>query len=160
MSTRREALLTIAAVTALPAWSAQPGVRRYFSPEELKLLSTLVDVILPPTDTPGAAAAGVPLHIDGIASRTELTGEALRHGLNRLHAGGFAGATPERRVEMVAALQDSADPFFKLIKDLTIDGYYASRQGLVSELGYHGNTYLSEFPGCTHPEHQIHTDAD
>jgi Gluconate 2-dehydrogenase subunit 3 len=44
--------------------------------------------------------------------------------------------------------------FFRLIKDLTIDGYYSSRSGLVEELGWHGNTFLSEFKGCTHPEHQ------
>jgi hypothetical protein len=41
-----------------------------------------------------------------------------------------------------------------LIKDLTIDGYYSSLEGLVGELGWKGNTYLPEFKGCTHPEHQ------
>ena len=35
-------------------------------------------------------------------------------------------------------------------KDLTIDHYYATEVGLVKELGYQGNTYLAEFPGCEH----------
>ena len=41
-----------------------------------------------------------------------------------------------------------------MIKAMTIDGYYSTREGLEQELGWHGNTYLTSFPGCTHPEHQ------
>jgi hypothetical protein len=41
-----------------------------------------------------------------------------------------------------------------MMKDMTIDRYYSSREGLSQELGWHGNTYLTEFKGCTHPEHQ------
>ena len=39
--------------------------------------------------------------------------------------------------------------FFRLVKNLTADGYYTSRIGLVEELGYAGNTALAAFPGCT-----------
>jgi hypothetical protein len=39
------------------------------------------------------------------------------------------------------------------MKELTIRWYYNSQPGLVQELGFKGNTYRSEFPGCTHPEH-------
>ena len=53
------------------------------------------------------------------------------------------------------APESDAGRFFRLLKDLTIDGYYSSRAGLVEELGWHGNTFLSEFKGCTHPEHQL-----
>jgi hypothetical protein len=42
---------------------------------------------------------------------------------------------------------------FRLIKNLTADGYYTSRTGLVDELGYAGNTALGAFPGCAVPEH-------
>jgi hypothetical protein len=44
--------------------------------------------------------------------------------------------------------------FFNSIKGYTISGYYTSEIGLIKELGYKGNSYLAEFPGCTHPEHQ------
>ena len=51
-----------------------------------------------------------------------------------------------------AALQ--ADPglpvrFFRLVKNLTADGYYTSRVGLLEELGYLGNTMLAKFPACS-----------
>jgi hypothetical protein len=43
--------------------------------------------------------------------------------------------------------------FFRLIKNLTADGYYTSRVGLLQELGYAGNTALARFPSCAVPEH-------
>ena len=38
---------------------------------------------------------------------------------------------------------------FRLIKNLTADGYYTSRIGLLEELGYSGNTALAKFPDCS-----------
>jgi hypothetical protein len=43
--------------------------------------------------------------------------------------------------------------FFRLIKNLTADGYYTSRVGLLEELGYSGNKYLPGFQQCAVPEH-------
>lgn len=50
-----------------------------------------------------------------------------------------------------------ADPalpveFFRLVKNLTADGYYTSRVGLLDELGYEGNAVLGGFPPCSVPE--------
>jgi hypothetical protein len=42
---------------------------------------------------------------------------------------------------------------FRLIKNLTADGYYTSRVGLLQELGYTGNTALARFPTCAVREH-------
>lgn len=48
------------------------------------------------------------------------------------------------------AVDDPALParFFRLMKNLTADGYYTSRIGLVDELRYAGNTAIPEFPAC------------
>ena len=43
--------------------------------------------------------------------------------------------------------------FFRLVKNLTADGYYTSRVGLLEELRYAGNTALATFPACAVPEH-------
>jgi hypothetical protein len=43
--------------------------------------------------------------------------------------------------------------FFRLIKNLTADGYYTSRVGLLEELGYVGNTFRAAYPACAVPEH-------
>jgi len=44
--------------------------------------------------------------------------------------------------------------FYQLVKGMTVEGFYTSRIGLIDVLEYQGLTFLSEFPGCTHPEHQ------
>jgi hypothetical protein len=43
--------------------------------------------------------------------------------------------------------------FFHAIKNLTADGYYTSRIGLLQELGYNGHAVLPSFPQSTIPEH-------
>lgn len=40
--------------------------------------------------------------------------------------------------------------FFRTVKGLTADGYYTSEVGLMHELGYKGNSVLTEFPSCVH----------
>jgi choline dehydrogenase-like flavoprotein len=39
------------------------------------------------------------------------------------------------------------------LKNLTADGYYTSRIGLMQELGYNGDAVLAAFPQSTIPEH-------
>lgn len=157
MSTRREALYGIAAVATLPVLGASAPAPKHFSEDDFKLLTAVVDLIIPRTETPGAADAGVPLYIDRVAGNKPSVRETLQQGLASLRAAGFENATPERRVEL---LTSSDRPFFKLAKDLTVDSYYSTREGLVTELGYHGNTYVREFTGCTHPEHQATASQD
>lgn len=146
VSTRRDLLRSIAAAaTVLPA-AAQHEHRevaagaytlRVFSPEEMKRVAALVDAIIPRTDTPGAVDAHVPEFIDRKLSLDAELQERFLTGLR-----GFDGVLTEQ------------DPFAKLLKDMTIDGYYTSKEGLTEELGWHGNTFLTEFKGCTHADHQ------
>ena len=83
MKSRREALRSLAVGALAPALHAQtaqhqhvaePLVQlvtapKYISADDFKLLATVVDVIIPPTDTPGASAAGVPLFIFPLSKR-------------------------------------------------------------------------------------------
>jgi hypothetical protein len=110
---------------------------RVFSPDEMKRVATLVDLIIPRTDTPGASDAHVPEFIDRKLSLDAALKERFLNGLRT-----FDGV-----------LKDG-DPFSKLLKDLTVDGYYTSKEGLTQELGWHGNTFLTEFKGCTHADHE------
>jgi hypothetical protein len=153
--TRRDVLVTIAALAATPA-SAEPAL---LTAPELATLTALVDTIIPRTDTPGASDAGVPAFIDRrLAANPELAAR-FREGIQALDAAArsqfqadFPALTSPQRIELLTTRAD--DPFFRLAKGLTVDGYYTSRDGLAGELGWHGNTFLPEFKGCTHPEHQ------
>ena len=145
MPTRRDALRVIAAGAAIPilpvAQTASPG---FFTKDELFVLARLVDLIIPRTDTPGAADAGVHLLVDG--------NEILRAGIASLGGTKFLELSVQDQHAALAKISDSE--FFKALKDATIEGYYSTREGLVQELGYQGSVPLASFPGCTHPEHQ------
>jgi hypothetical protein len=145
VSTRRDLLLSIAAA-ALPAAAQHEHpdtsvsvayTTRVFSEDERKRVAALVDLIIPRTDTPGATDAHVPEFIDRKLSLDAELKERFLAGLRS-----FDGVLTEE------------NPFFKLLKGLTVDGYYTSKEGLTQELGWHGNTFLREFEGCTHAEHQ------
>ena len=152
-TTRREALLAIATAPILSAQhqhaaempaSATPYKPQTLTLSEMDFVARLSDLIIPRTDTPGASDAGVPEFIDRrLTASHELTA-AFRQGM--------AMVGPDLTEARLTEIIDT--PFFRLAKEMTIDGYYSSRAGLVEELGWHGNTFLSEFKGCTHPEHQ------
>ena len=62
-------------------------------------------------------------------------------------------ATPPAAVSRPPNDEEMAVRFFRLVKNLTADGYYTSRAGLLDELGYSGNRALAQFPSCPVPEH-------
>ena len=160
--TRREALVSIAAglsATSLPGQQAyQPTT---LSKADYELLGTLVDLILPPSDTPGARAVGVHAMIDEDLSDDGSVAGVLQNGLGRLREAGFGNMASQQQIDTLTRICEASGEdgeFFETLKGLTIDAYYSTEVGLVQELGYQGNTYLAEFPGCTH-EHAIE-DAD
>jgi hypothetical protein len=123
----------------------------YFNKSDYETISKLVDLIIPRTDTPGAVDAGVPHRIDvQVAAKPELQ-EPFKKGLAELAEKNFSALPEPQQVAILQAM--SGDAFFKTVKDLTVDAYYASEAGLVQELGFKGNTFRASFPGCTHPEH-------
>ena len=188
MQTRREALKIIGAVgvtCAFPfsanelygqhvhppghaAAQAQPGASsapRFFTPAQLLVISRLTDLIIPPTETPGAAAAGVPAYIDLVVNEDPKLQSIFREGLPRLDAmsesrfsnSSFLQLAEAQQVEILTSLSEAATggdaSFFHAIKSLTADGYYTSRVGLLQELGYNGDAVLAAFPAFQIPEH-------
>ena len=134
--------------------------RQFFTEPEFTLLSALVDEIIPPTDTPGATAAGVPGYIDFVARSNKTVAATCREGLAWLGEQKFLAMKPARREKLLRTLCSSAEvkkldgkreKFWLTVKSLTADGYYTSKPGLRDELGYLGNTALESFPAC--PEH-------
>jgi hypothetical protein len=127
--------------------AAQPAAPRYFTAAQMQLVSCLADLIIPATDTPGAAAAGVPQYIDLVVNEDPTLQGVFHDGLAQLDQSGFLQLPQEKQVEALTALSRAADPsFFVAVKNLTADGYYTSRIGLMQELGYNGNDYLAAFP--------------
>ena len=189
MKSRREALKIIGAVGVTCAFpfsanelygqhvhppghatqqETQPGAPfepRFFTQMQMPVIARLTDLIIPPTETPGAAAAGVPEYIDLVVNEDPKLQLIFREGLpgldktsqSRFATSTFLQLTEAQQVEILTSLSESAAvgdaAFFNAIKSLTADGYYTSRIGLLQELGYNGNTYLAAFPASSIPEH-------
>jgi hypothetical protein len=163
--TRRDAIVTITAgaaaaggvIAGAGALAQAPAYRPIvFSPADFNLLTALVELIIPTTDTPGATAAGADRYIDEEAVANPEARNALQAGFSLLREAGFETMDEPGRTKLLtewSAASGAKGAVFKTLKDLTIDGYYSSEIGLLQELGYKGNTFLAEFPGCQHPEH-------
>ncbi len=143
---------------------------KFFSAAQLSLIGTISELIIPTDDhSPGALAAEVPQFIDLMISESPAETKKLwTDGLAAVDAmsqskngAAFEKASKDQQIALLTAIsKNEAKPatleekFFKAIKNMTIDGYYTSEIGIKQELQYKGNTYLKEFKGCTHPEHQ------
>lgn len=172
---RRQALRTLSASALVPLLHGfHPLVPReeggwkprFFQDSEVETVSQIAERIIPATDTPGARGALVHQYIDFILSGSEASArDEFREGIRlvdrKCHSQfgkSFAELEPDRQDEILTGLSET--PFFQQVKRLTVDGYYRSEVGMKQELGFEGNTYLSAFEGCTHPEHKNWTVGD
>ncbi len=150
---------------AAPQADTQP---RFFNKTDFAMISRIADLIIPRTDTPGAVDAGVPAYIDLVVARNTDQQLVVADGLRWLDAEAdrtagkkFLELSEEQQLSILEPLCEAADAssglargrnvqFFSLIKNLTADGYYTSRVGLIEDLQYKGNAALPNFPTCTH----------
>jgi hypothetical protein len=127
------------------AESGGPGM----SSERFALLEQVTEVMIPPTDTPGAIAAGVPAFIRQMlaewassSSRADIGG--VLEGVDRAAWARFGAAfvelPPERRHAVVRAFDEELtgrqDPAYGKFKYLVLAGYYLSEVGATQELRY------------------------
>ena len=141
-------------------------IPRCFDAQQYKTLQSLCDTIFPAdADSGGAVEAGAPEFIDLLTSENEEYKAKLAGGLKWLdstcttHFGkAYLDCTPEQQKEILdliayrrSAEQDESfhQPveFFSFLRNFTADGFFTSKIG-IKYLGYKGNTYLTEFPGC------------
>ena len=146
----------------------------FFEPEEFSAVEALTELIIPTDQSPGAKQAQVARYIDFLVSAASEYNPALQHEwtdglqlLDRLSREKYQRSFHEISArekqmlleEMSLPEQDSGRThpgykFYRLLKEMTVEGFYTSQVGLIQVLEYKGLSALSEFPGCTHPEHQ------
>jgi hypothetical protein len=155
--------------TGQAAADATPSLK-FFTADEFKTVDEMSERIIPADDSsPGARAARVASYIDMVVSlSSDVTKQTWREGLaavdkksREMFENSFAAASVDQQVELLKEIsknertpQTMEERFFRAIKYATVDGYYTSEIGIHKELRYKGNSYLKEFTGCTHPEHQ------
>ncbi len=139
---------------------------KFFLPHSYKTLQALCQTIIPPdAEAKGAIEAGAPEFIDLITSENKEYQVALGGGLMWLdntcidrYGSAYLECTPAQQKEILDQIayrkNFKKDPslgqgieFFGFLRKLTADGFFTSEIG-ISYLGYIGNTYVTEFPGC------------
>jgi hypothetical protein len=148
---------------ASPAGAYTP---KCFDVHGYKTLQALCQTIFPAdSDSGGAIEAGAPEFIDLLTSENKNYQALLRGGLMWLdgtctdrYGRVYLDCAPEQQTEILDkiayrknAVADSSlnqgVEFFSFLRNMTADGFFTSEIG-VKYLGYIGNTFVKEFPGC------------
>ena len=162
---RRAALL--AGVALSPEWldlaalaqAPAPAAKAYLTPAQGTLLSAAAERILPRTDTPGAIDVGVPAFIDRFygefmnqADKQLLVSvlDEIERGSRAAHNAAFATLTPAQQDEVLrsiaSAQQDKSASSFRLLRSVTVLGYFTSEQVGKKVLNY--DPVPGAYDGC------------
>ena len=139
------------------------GLTFPFSAEQKNLVSEIAEIIIPKTDTPGAKDAKVGEFIemmlkDCYAGKDQ---DSFGAGLKELEDKNFLKATPAEQTAILTEMEktskeqmtkageekkkyteagkeytDASVPFFRLMKELTLLGYFTSEEGATKALEY------------------------
>ena len=145
-----------------PGPSTEPWTPATLSAEQSELVAQLSEMIIPETDTPGARAAQVNRFIDLLLTdwypaeerQHFMTGLDEVNGRARRRFGAsFLDCSEEEQVHIMTALADEAisaeaerKPFFGMVKEMTVIGYYTSEIGQNQELNY--RIVPGRYDGC------------
>ena len=139
---------------------------KFFPPAQYRTLCALCEAIFPAdADSGGAVEAGAPEFIDLLSSENSHYQVTLGGGIMWLdsacadrYGAAYLDCTAQQQKEMLDRIayrkniaQDSSleqgVAFFAFLRNLTADGFFTSKIG-IQYLGYIGNAFLAEFPGC------------
>jgi Gluconate 2-dehydrogenase subunit 3 len=190
---RREALRLLASAAALPLLSREAfsmfravheqlpeqAVLRTLNPHQNATVTTISEIIIPQTDTPGAKAARVNEFIDLILTEwyDDEEKSIFLTGLTEIDASAgslsgkdFVDCGEKLQTEILRGLDDEVAAastevrrgssrrrppernFFFMIKQLTLIGYYTSQIGFEQEL--HGEIIPARHAGCVPVEEE------
>ena len=139
---------------------------KYFDAHGYKTLQALCETIFPAdSDSGGAVEAGAPEFIDLLTSENKEYQTVLGGGIMWLdgacidrYGKVYLDCAPEQQkqiLDRIAYRKNAiADPslsqgveFFSFLRNMAADGFFTSEIG-IQYLGYVGNTFLKDFPGC------------
>jgi hypothetical protein len=128
-----------------------------FSQDDIDYLDEIADTIIPDTDTPGAKAAKVGSFMTVMVKDCydEKDQNIFRDGMDKINSASkkkydkvFMQLTPQQRHELLVQIdneqkeftrkkkQDDPNHYFRLMKELTLLGYFTSEIGCTKALRY------------------------
>lgn len=164
-------MLTASTISAiLKGCKAEPQLSfnpEFFTEDQARVITRLTDIIIPKTDTLGAAETGVPYFIEQVVKDCYDPDEQKRFidGLNEFIAGSekefgktFLKLSAEKQEEYTLAVHRQAveaekakgegykRPFILKCKELTMAGYFTSEPGATQVLQY--EPVPGSYEGC------------
>ena len=146
---RTAMLLVGAGVTANPATAlaktaAKKAAKapRFFTSAQMAVLSEVVDIMIPRTDTPGAKDAGVPQAFDAMMGDWASVQHQVQYRsvVEEFGGAGLMKLKPADRIALVAKMDADKiagwDPAYVGFKELVMTLYYLSEPGATKELRY------------------------
>ena len=133
------------------------GTTETFSPEDIAYLDEVAETIIPTTNTPGAKAAKVGAFMTVMVNDCYTTADqkVFKEGMGKLNEasdkkfkGNFMDITPEQRKELLSELdkeqtaytkakkKEDSNHYFRMMKELTLLGYFTSEIGATQALRY------------------------
>jgi hypothetical protein len=146
---------------------ATPTIEGLFTPEMQALLGEIAETILPATSTPGAKEAGVgefiPVMVkdcyDATQQKVFMEGiETIEKLSKEKYGNRFMNISSEQRTELLTQLDkeqkeyhktkenDAPPHFFRLMKELTLLGFFTSEVGATKALRY--EPVPGRYEGC------------
>lgn len=128
-----------------------------FSPDDVAYLDEIAETIIPATETPGAKAAKVGAFMTVMVKDCyeEKDQKTFRDGMDKINDAStkkfdkvFMSITPQQRHELLVGIdneqkeygknkkKDDPDHYFRLMKELTLLGYFTSEPGCTQALRY------------------------
>jgi hypothetical protein len=137
--------------------SDEKKVNALFNETQVATMNEIADTILPTTSSPGAKAANVGnfMSVMVLDCYTEADQKIFMDGLKKIDElsekqfdASFAKADPKQRTQLLTALDkeqkdyqaskgaDAPSHYFRMMKELTILGYFSSKEGATMALRY------------------------
>ena len=117
----------------------------FFSDDEFHLIEGITNALLPATSTPGALDAKVPYFLDLIVKNclTKEDQQLVKKGLQQMSDqekfSSLSAADKLNTIKTIdeAAFKDDASAtWFRIVKKLSLIGYFTSREGMTKALSY------------------------
>ena len=117
----------------------------FFNDDEFNLIEGIADVLLPATSTPGALDAKVPFFLDLVIKNcmTKQDQQSIKNGLQQMNdKEKFSSLSSAEKLNVIKKIDDAAfkddatTTWFRIVKKLSLIGYFTSREGMTKAVSY------------------------
>jgi len=117
----------------------------FFSDDEFHLIEEITDALLPATSTPGALDAKVPFFLDLVVKNclTKTDQQLIKDGLEQMNdkekyssLSAVEKSNVIKKIDEAAFKDDAGSTWFRILKKLSLIGYFTSQEGITKALNY------------------------